>query len=98
MPTPNPTPDRRVRFDGTVNLGHILTFAGVIASGAVAWSTMDKRVVILEEARTYQVVVDRKQDEERAGLKMQMREDYKDISNKLDRVLDRTVYQPQKEK
>lgn len=95
MSAPQP-PDRRVRFDGTINLGHILTFAGVIASGAVAWSTMDKRVVVLEEARTYQAVIDKKQDEERAGIKIQMREDYKDISNKLDRVLDRTMYKPEK--
>jgi hypothetical protein len=93
MPTPNP-PERRIRFDGTINLGHILTFLGFLISGFVAWSAMDKRVVVLEEARIYQKAVDSRQDEERGQIKQQVREDYKDISNKLDRVLDLTLYKP----
>jgi hypothetical protein len=93
MPTPNP-PNPRVRFDGTINLGHILTFLGMLISGFVAWSAMDKRVVVLEEARVYQKAVDMRQDEERGQIKQQVREDYKDISNKLDRVLDLTLYKP----
>lgn len=96
MPTQS-NQDRRVRFDGTINLGHILTFAGCIGSMVVAWSTMDKRVVVLEEARVYQSVLDKRQDDDRSALKLQVREDYKDISNKLDRVLDRTIYKPDKE-
>lgn len=85
----------RVRFDNTINLGHILTCVGFIASAAVAWSTMDKRVVVLEEARVYQAVIDKRQDDDRATLKVQVREDYRDISNKLDRVLDRTIFNTQ---
>ena len=83
-----------MRFDGTINLGHILTFAGFLGSAAVAYTTMDKRVVVLEQAAVYQQVIDKRQDEDRAALKIQVREDYKDISNKLDRVLDRTIYNP----
>ena len=86
--------ERRIRFDGTINLGHVLTFLGFLISGIVAWNTMDKRVVILEEARVYQSAIDKKQDDERGALKTQMRDDYKDISNKLDRVLDLTLYKP----
>lgn len=89
---------RRVRFDGTINLGHILTFLGFLISGIIAWNTMDKRVVILEEARITQTAVDKRQDDDRASLKLQVREDYKDISNKLDRVLDLTLYKPKDRK
>lgn len=81
-----------MRFDGTINLGHLLTFLGFFISAAVGWMTMDKRVVVLEQAAVYQVAIDKKQDEEQAALRTTLREDYKDISNKLDRVLDRTVY------
>lgn len=86
--------ERRIRFDGTINLGHILTFLGFLVSAMVAWTTMDKRVVVLEEARVYQTSVDKRQDEDRSAIKQQVREDYKDISNKLDRVLDLTLYKP----
>ena len=89
MSNPIP-PERRIRFDGTINLGHILTFLGFLVSGLIAWSTMGKRVVILEEARAYQSVIDKRQEDDRASIKVQVREDFKDISNKLDRVLDRT--------
>lgn len=86
-----PTP--RVRFDGTINLGHIITFVTFLVSGVLAWGTMDKRVVVLEEARAYQIVVDKRQDDERALYRAQVRDDYKDINNKLDRMLDRTIFQ-----
>jgi hypothetical protein len=93
MTAPN-QPENRVRFDGTINLGHLLTFIGFGISAAVGWTTMDKRVVVLEQASVYQQSIDKKQDEEQIALKAQVREDYKDIANKLDRVLDRTIYNP----
>ena len=33
-----------VRFDNTINLGHILTFLGFLVTIMVTWSTLDKRV------------------------------------------------------
>ena len=43
---------QRVRFDGTINLGHVLTMAGMIAStiGGMMWiySTFDKRLSLVE--------------------------------------------------
>lgn len=88
MPT-NGDAQRKIRFDGTINLGHILTFVGVLCAGFAAWATMDKRVVVLEEARLVQTQIDRRQDEDRADIRRLMREDIKDLSNKVDRLLDR---------
>ena len=45
-----PKERRRVRFDPTINLGHILTFCGFIIAGMGAWSTLDRRVTIVEQA------------------------------------------------
>ena len=52
-----------IRFDKTINLGHILTFVGFIGVGMVTWSTLDKRVVVLEESRKAQDLRDSGQDQ-----------------------------------
>lgn len=57
-----PTERRRLTFDPTINAGHLLTFAGFILSMMVGWSLLDKRVVVLEEARKTQVQTDQHQD------------------------------------
>ena len=33
-----------VRFDNTINLGHLLTFAGFLITIMVSWTTLDSRV------------------------------------------------------
>lgn len=87
---PNTTsPEKKIRFDGTINLGHILTFIGFLGSGAVAWNAMDKRVVVLEEARVVQALTDRRQDEDRVEMRKQSKEDSKEINAKLDRLIER---------
>ena len=39
----------RITFDPTINAGHLLTFAGFIVSGFIAYSTLDKRVAVVEQ-------------------------------------------------
>ena len=56
-------PSGGIRFDKTINLGHILTFVGFILSIVVTWSTLDKRVVVLEEGRKAQELRDSGQDQ-----------------------------------
>lgn len=53
---------KRLTFDPTINAGHILTFVGFLLSMAVGWNILDKRVVVLEEARKTQAQVDQHQD------------------------------------
>lgn len=62
-PTEPERPTRGVRFDPTINLGHIITFVGFILSLVVTWSTLDKRVVVLEESRKAQELRDSGQDQ-----------------------------------
>lgn len=49
---------RRVRWDPTINTGHLISAGTSIVASLVfvmaSWSTMDKRVVVLEEARLSQ--------------------------------------------
>ncbi len=54
--------ENRVRFDKTINLGHILSAATFLAALALQWNVMDKRIVVLEEARLSQKERDTAQD------------------------------------
>lgn len=56
------TDRKRLTFDPTINAGHVLTFVGFILSMMVGWSVLDKRVVVLEEARKTQAQLDQHQD------------------------------------
>ena len=51
-----------MRFDNTINLGHVLTFLGFLITIMVTWATLDKRVVVLEESRKAQATIDSSQD------------------------------------
>lgn len=78
-----------ITFDRTINLGHILTFLGFVITGMVAWSTLDKRVVVLEEARKAQAQVDRHQDDVLGQNMSTIREALGEIKRSVERVEDR---------
>jgi hypothetical protein len=79
----------KLRFDPTVNAGHLLTFLGFVIAGFAGWTTLDKRVVVLEEQRKSQEVLDKAQDT-RSGEKFgEIRETMRDIKQTLDVVRDK---------
>lgn len=80
---------QRVRFDATINLGHILTFVGFLVAGFGAWTTMDKRVMVLEEGRKVQEQVDRYQDASTRQTMEQIRESLTEIKAQVNRLNDR---------
>jgi hypothetical protein len=41
-------PRPKFKFDPTINLGHVLTFVGLIITGFGAYSLLEKRVTVLE--------------------------------------------------
>lgn len=53
---------KRLTFDPTINAGHLLTFVSLMGALAIGWNTLDKRVVVLEEAKVYQRERDQAQD------------------------------------
>ena len=83
-----------VRFDNTINLGHILTFLGFLVTIMVTWSTLDKRVVVLEESRKAQAVLDHAQDNRSAERITEIRETLGEIKRSVDRVSDRLERKP----
>ena len=85
---PTPSGPRPV-FDWSINLGHLLTFVGFIVSGAVAWQTLDKRVVVLEQQSLYQAQRDAAQDAALVQSRSDLRETLRDVRTSLDKLNDR---------
>lgn len=81
--------ERRIRFDPTVNLGHIITFVGFLIAIFTAWTTLDKRVVVLEEGRKAQESIDRQQDQRALEARSEIRESLQEIKRGMDRLYDK---------
>ena len=78
-----------IRFDPTINLGHILTFVGFLMAIFTAWTTLDKRVVVLEEALKTQQQIDRAQDQMLSQQMQYIRDMLNDLRASVERVDDR---------
>ena len=78
-----------MRFDNTINLGHLLTFAGFLITIMVSWTTLDKRVVVLEESRKAQAIMDSAQDLRSAEKFSEIRDTLGEIKRSVDKVNDR---------
>ena len=79
---------RGLRFDPTVNAGHLLTFAGFILAGFVGWTTLDKRVVVLEEQRKAQEIRDVGQDARSADKFIEIKDTMSEIKRGVEQVRD----------
>lgn len=87
---PAPEPHRNgVKFDATINLGHMLTFAGFVIAGFTAWSTLDKRVTVIEERAGFQAQIDRTQDANLAANMAVIKESLGEIKLQVARVSER---------
>lgn len=80
---------RGIQFDPTINLGHIITFVGFLVAIFTAWTTLDKRVVVLEEGRKTQTQIDHTQDLILNQNMHQIRESLNDLKTGIQRLNDR---------
>lgn len=77
---------RKVHFDPTINLGHVLTFLGFIVMGFSAYSALDKRVTVIE-AHTAQIAErTRDQDARFKETLGEIRADVKDLQRSVNDV------------
>ncbi len=83
-----------LKFDPTINAGHLLTFAGFILTGFVGWTALDKRVVVLEEQRKAQEARDTGQDSRITEKFVEIRETMTDIKRTLEIVRDKLEQKP----
>lgn len=79
---------KKWRLERSINVGHILTtlaLAGAVFGYAVK---MDQRLTVLETQVTQQRDIDSKQDRYVSDV----RQDLKDINQKLDRLIERATF------
>lgn len=81
--------NKHFRFDNTINLGHILTFVGFLLSMAIGWATLDKRVVVLEESRKAEAVMDAARDFRSAEKFTEIKDALGDIKRVVEKTNDK---------
>lgn len=84
-----PAPENRVKFDKTINLGHLITMGAFLFTAMVQWNMMDKRVAVLEEARTSQRDKDNAQDNSTKEGFQAVKEALTDLRRSVERVADK---------
>jgi hypothetical protein len=86
MQTPS---ENKIRFDKTVNLGHILTMCMFLVAMMTGWNMMDKRLLVLEEARTSQRDRDALQDSTAKDNQQAIKEALTDLRRSVEKVADK---------
>ena len=76
----------RLIFDPTINLGHVLTFAGFIGTGFGAYTTLDKRVAMQEQKALIAEQKASEQDQRNSEVLREIKADLKDVRRSVDDV------------
>jgi uncharacterized protein YycO len=77
---------RRVAFDPTINLGHVLTFVGFLITGFSAYSALDKRVTLIESQSATVVERTREQDVRLKDTLAEIKGDVKELQRSVNDV------------
>lgn len=83
-------PRKRIHFDPTINLGHILTFVGFIVVGFAAYGNIDKRITLTEVQASAAVERTTEQDKRMSEALKELKTDIKDVQravNDINRTL-----------
>ena len=77
---------KKLIFDPTINLGHILTFVSFVIIGISIYSSLDKRVLILETSTARQDLRDVNQDTNQTRISTEMKDATIDIKHSVERL------------
>ena len=80
---------KKITFDPTINLGHILTFIGFLIAIATAFVTLDKRVIIVETSLRTQEMRDRFQDSEINKNSVYVTNSMEDLKRSVEKLSDK---------
>jgi hypothetical protein len=82
--------DGKVKFDPTINLGHILTFLAMVVGVMSSYAILDKRVGVLEERSNSAISQAADKVAEQKDALKEIKSDVKDLQrsvNEISRVL-----------
>jgi hypothetical protein len=77
------------RFDRSISIGNVITLIGAVTSMAYMANRFDQRITIQEQFSMVQQQVNAQQKTDLNDYKRIVREDVRDLSVKVDRVLER---------
>jgi hypothetical protein len=83
----------RIAFDPTINAGHILTFFGFMVSGFLAYSTLDKRVAVIEQRTTSTEQRAAEQDARIKDTLGEIKQDIREVKGAINELADRPFKQ-----
>ena len=86
---------KRINFDPTINLGHILTFAGVMLAGIGAYGNLDKRMTVSEVQNMVAAERTKEQDRRIKESLQDLKVDIKDVQRAVNDI-NRTLVAPEK--
>lgn len=87
-------PRKWLTFDPSINAGHVLTFVGFMVAGFSAYSTLDSRLVRLEEKAAASDMRAREQQEGVKEALSEIRADVKEVQRSLNDVNRNLVQRP----
>lgn len=79
-------PHRRVTFDPTINLGHVLTLIGCMVAVITAYGTLDKRISLIESQVAVASNHSRDQDMRLKETLSEIRADVKDLQRSFNHI------------
>jgi hypothetical protein len=85
----DPLKKGRVRFDPTINLGHILTFAGFVIGAVGMYTTLDRRITTLEVHDNIQAVETTKQELRTNSSLNEIKEEVREVRRGVERLQER---------
>ena len=88
-------PRRRVVFDPTINLGHVLTFIGFISTGVLAYQNLDRRQTVQETRFQIAQEHQREQDTRLKEALSELRADVKELRKTVE-DFNRNAQRPQR--
>lgn len=75
-----------VKFDPTINLGHVLTFVSMVAAVMASYALLDKRVGVLEERSNSAIAqASDRQIEQKESLR-EIKSDIKDLQRSVNEI------------
>jgi hypothetical protein len=86
---PEQPPRGQWHLEKSVSITHLFSTIAAIATLVVLGSKFDTRVTLLEQQVAAQHAVDSRQDKEVDDFKRMVREDYRAIDDKLQRLIER---------
>ncbi len=86
---PAPQQRRKWHIDKAVSVTHLFSVLAAIFALLVLGSKIDTRVTLLEQVSTDQRAVDLRQDKQMDEFKRSVREDYRAIDDKLQRLIEK---------